>query len=85
MHFDYKAQKFSNHSYLTVGALGDSFYEYLLKTWILNGKKDTWLRDMYDQAIQGIRNNLVKTSNGTTYLDELAIPGMKVMIYIGWC
>lgn len=25
---------------VTLGALGDSFYEYLLKVWILTGKKE---------------------------------------------
>lgn len=33
-------------SQVTFGALGDSFYEYLLKVWIQGGKKEQWLRDM---------------------------------------
>ena len=37
-----------NHS----GALGDSFYEYLLKSWIQTGKKDAQARRMYDNAVQ---------------------------------
>jgi len=31
--------QFSN-SHITLGALGDSFYEYLLKYWIFTGKKE---------------------------------------------
>ena len=36
------------------GALGDSFYEYLLKSWIQTGKKDAQARRMYDNAIKRI-------------------------------
>ena len=39
---------------VTFGALGDSFYEYLLKTWLQGGKKEKWLRDMYDRAMDGV-------------------------------
>jgi len=31
--------------------LGDSFYEYLLKSWLLSSKEDTDARDMYYEAI----------------------------------
>jgi mannosyl-oligosaccharide alpha-1,2-mannosidase len=42
-----------------VGALGDSFYEYLLKSWIWSGRKDEALKGMYDQAMQAIEKNLL--------------------------
>ena len=32
---------------ITFGALGDSYYEYLLKTWIQGGRTETRLREMY--------------------------------------
>ncbi|OWF42049.1 mannosyl-oligosaccharide 1,2-alpha-mannosidase IA-like [Mizuhopecten yessoensis] len=55
----------------SVGALGDSFYEYLLKAWILSGKKDTQAREMYDAAVKAIDEKLVKTSpGGLRYLAE---------------
>ena len=31
---------------VTFGALGDSYYEYLLKCWIQGGMTEDWLRDM---------------------------------------
>lgn len=34
-----------------MGALGDSFYEYLLKSWIMSNYEDTQARKMYDDAI----------------------------------
>ena len=34
-----------------MGALGDSFYEYLLKSWLMTSKADTEARDMYYDAI----------------------------------
>ena len=34
-----------------MGALGDSFYEYLLKSWLMTSKTDTEGRDMYYDAV----------------------------------
>ena len=34
-----------------MGALGDSFYEYLLKAWLITNKKDEEARDMFYEAI----------------------------------
>ncbi len=50
---------------VTFGALGDSFYEYLLKVWIQGGKKESWLRDMYDRAMDGAIDKLLMTSSPT--------------------
>ena len=47
---------FSEH--VSVGALGDSFYEYLLKQWLYSGKTDTTAREMYDEAIKVCLNIL---------------------------
>ena len=38
--------------HVSLGALGDSFYEYLLKSWILSGKTDLTARKMYDEAMK---------------------------------
>jgi len=38
---------------VTLGALGDSFYEYLLKLWLQGNRKEIWLRDMYDTFVNG--------------------------------
>ena len=41
----------STAAHMSVGALGDSFYEYLLKSWLGTSKADTEARDMYYAAI----------------------------------
>lgn len=58
--------------HITFGALGDSFYEYLLKVWIQGGKKETWLREMYDKSINGIMDKLLKASSpsGLAYVSD---------------
>lgn len=43
--------KFSGH-HLTIGGLADSAYEYMLKQYILDGKKDEVLLQMYVDAMQ---------------------------------
>ncbi|KAI6202446.1 Alpha-1,2-Mannosidase [Aphelenchoides besseyi] len=45
--------------HVSVGALGDSFYEYLLKTWIMSGRKDEQAKRMYDEAMVAIEKNLL--------------------------
>ena len=50
-------------SRVTFGALGDSWYEYLLKCWIQGGKTEGWLRDMYDKSMDGMVNKLLKRSH----------------------
>ena len=37
--------------HVSLGALGDSFYEYLIKSWVMSGKTDNLARRMYDQAV----------------------------------
>mmetsp|Transcript_32701 Transcript_32701/g.114897 ORF Transcript_32701/g.114897 Transcript_32701/m.114897 type:complete len:647 (+) Transcript_32701:903-2843(+) len=48
---------------ITFGALGDSYYEYLLKVWIQGGKVEAKLRDMYDRAIDGMVRTLLNRSS----------------------
>ena len=40
--------------HVSIGALGDSFYEYLLKAWVQSGKEDHEARKMYDDAVKVI-------------------------------
>jgi len=55
----------------SMGALGDSFYEYLLKEWLRSGKTDNIAKDMFDEAATDIENELVKTSaSGLVYFAE---------------
>ena len=49
-------------STVTLGALGDSFYEYLLKTWLQGGRKEPRLRKLYDAAMDGVEKLLLKVN-----------------------
>lgn len=56
----------------SVGALGDSFYEYLLKEWLRSGKQDEKAKTMFDEAAKDIEENLIQTSpGGLTYIAEM--------------
>ncbi|KAL9646438.1 hypothetical protein ABK040_006435 [Willaertia magna] len=60
-------------SYITFGALGDSFYEYLLKQWLLNRgtKKAERYRELYLETVKGVFDKLLlKSSQGYTYIAE---------------
>lgn len=57
--------------HISLGALGDSFYEYLLKAWIQSGQNDTEARQMYDDAMTAIVNNLVRKSGGLVYVSDM--------------
>ncbi|XP_016110943.1 mannosyl-oligosaccharide 1,2-alpha-mannosidase IB [Sinocyclocheilus grahami] len=55
----------------SVGGLGDSFYEYLLKAWLMSDKTDTEARKTYDDAIEAIERHLIRKSNGgLTFIGE---------------
>ncbi|XP_044583654.1 mannosyl-oligosaccharide 1,2-alpha-mannosidase IA isoform X1 [Cotesia glomerata] len=58
--------------HISLGALGDSFYEYLLKAWIQSGKEDTEAREMYEEAINAIIDHMIfKSPGGLTYVSDL--------------
>ncbi|XP_034480007.1 mannosyl-oligosaccharide alpha-1,2-mannosidase IA isoform X3 [Drosophila innubila] len=58
--------------HMSLGALGDSYYEYLLKAWLQSGQTDEEARDMYDEAMLAIMDKMVRTSaNGLTYVSDL--------------
>jgi len=38
--------------HVSVGALGDSFYEYLLKAWLQSNKTDAEALEMYHAAVK---------------------------------
>jgi len=69
--------KLAVNGIVTFGANGDSFYEYLLKAWLQGGRKEEYLRYMYDKAVDGMHELLVHTStpSGLTYIAEMKIPG----------
>ncbi|CAG5127028.1 unnamed protein product, partial [Candidula unifasciata] len=58
-------------NHVSMGALGDSFYEYLLKQWLMSNKTDTEVRQMYDDAMKAVfERMLVKSKGGLTYFAE---------------
>ena len=60
---------------LSLGALGDSYYEYLLKMWILKGRgpADDMYRAMWERAMDEMIEKLIFTSTpqGLTYVAEM--------------
>jgi hypothetical protein len=52
---------FANNQ-VTFGALGDSFYEYMLKVWLQGGRKEPQYRRMFDGAMDGMMKEMLKRS-----------------------
>lgn len=48
--------------HVSIGALGDSFYEYLLKSWLISNKLDSKYKVIYDDAMDAIKTKLLKYS-----------------------
>merc|ERR1719383_533102 len=61
---------------------GDSFYEYLLKVWILGGKKDDNLWRMYDSAAQGLEKHMIRNGpSGHKFVGNVFLVKSKVNRY----
>ncbi|XP_069080021.1 mannosyl-oligosaccharide 1,2-alpha-mannosidase IC [Pleurodeles waltl] len=57
--------------HVSVGGLGDSFYEYLIKAWLMSERTDHEAKQMYYEALEAIEAHLVKRSaGGLTYIAE---------------
>lgn len=63
---------------ITLGARGDSYYEYLLKQWVLGGRVEAWLKDAYVDSMRGVRARLLRRTPpsarhpaGLAYIGEL--------------
>uniref|UniRef100_A0A8C6PBF6 alpha-1,2-Mannosidase n=1 Tax=Nothobranchius furzeri TaxID=105023 RepID=A0A8C6PBF6_NOTFU len=57
--------------HVSIGGLGDSFYEYLIKSYLMSDKKDEDAKKMYYTAMEAIEANLVqKSPGGLTYMAE---------------
>ncbi|KAF1328027.1 Family 47 glycoside hydrolase, partial [Globisporangium splendens] len=57
------------------GALGDSYYEYLLKQWLLSNKQDGELRNQYVIAVNGMKGKLLGTSYPSKFVFLTEING----------
>ncbi|XP_076593002.1 mannosyl-oligosaccharide 1,2-alpha-mannosidase IA isoform X1 [Chaetodon auriga] len=57
--------------HVSIGGLGDSFYEYLIKSFLMSDKSDEDAKKMYYSALEAIEANLVqKSPGGLTYMAE---------------
>uniref|UniRef100_A0A9J8CIS4 alpha-1,2-Mannosidase n=1 Tax=Cyprinus carpio carpio TaxID=630221 RepID=A0A9J8CIS4_CYPCA len=57
--------------HVSIGGLGDSFYEYLIKSFLMSDKMDQEAQKMYYSAMEAIEANLVqKSPGGLTYVAE---------------
>ncbi|GLU13988.1 hypothetical protein SLE2022_305860 [Rubroshorea leprosula] len=62
---------------IRLGSRGDSYYEYLIKVWLQQRTSQdgnfTYLYDMYQEAMKGVRHLLVQKSipNGLVFVGEL--------------
>ncbi|XP_076920775.1 mannosyl-oligosaccharide 1,2-alpha-mannosidase MNS1-like [Bidens hawaiensis] len=63
----------NSHSTITFGAMGDSFYEYLLKVWIQGNKTSEvkHYREMWETSMKGLLSLVRKTAPSSfTYISE---------------
>ncbi|XP_030014752.1 mannosyl-oligosaccharide 1,2-alpha-mannosidase IA isoform X2 [Sphaeramia orbicularis] len=57
--------------HVSIGGLGDSFYEYLIKSYLMSDKTDEDAKTTYYNALEAIEANLVqKSPGGLTYMAE---------------
>jgi len=64
---------FRAHSTITLGARGDSYYEYLLKQYLQTGKTREFLLRDYNDSVNGMMNKLMSYSepNKLLFMGEL--------------
>ncbi|KAK9460685.1 glycoside hydrolase [Lipomyces oligophaga] len=58
---------------IRLGSRGDSYYEYLLKQYLQTNNRETVYRQLYDEAMTGVKKRLIHKSypNGYTFVSEL--------------
>lgn len=72
----------STAAHMSVGALGDSFYEYLLKSWLGTSKADTEARDMYYAAIDV---SVLGFGLGSVWKEHTCALYIYIYIFGCWC
>jgi mannosyl-oligosaccharide alpha-1,2-mannosidase len=61
----------AQNNHITFGAIGDSYYEYLLKVWLQTAKTEPIWKDTWKQAMKEMQQRLVlRTNAGLTYVAE---------------
>ncbi|GMI02763.1 hypothetical protein TrVE_jg12329 [Triparma verrucosa] len=63
---------FTNNK-ITFGAMGDSFYEYMIKCWLQGDKTEPEFREMWDESMAGVHKMLAQKSSpsGLSYIADL--------------
>ncbi|KAK4687507.1 hypothetical protein P7C73_g2619, partial [Tremellales sp. Uapishka_1] len=58
---------------IRLGSRGDSYYEYLIKQYLQTDRQEPVYRDIYDEAMTGIKKHLIgqTTKSGLIYTQEL--------------
>ncbi|KAL1923069.1 uncharacterized protein VTP21DRAFT_9445 [Calcarisporiella thermophila] len=70
-------------NYITIGGGGDSFYEYLFKMYLYEGKSSQQYRSMYEKSMDTIENLLlVKTANRSDLVQLSSIRGNQLIYYM---
>jgi len=67
MYFD----QFDEYSDVGIGAMADSFYEYLVKTWILTGKTDDRYISLYREAMEGMKTHLLNHNGDRWFVSNI--------------
>lgn len=57
--------------HVSVGGLGDSFYEYLIKSWLMSAKTDMEAKDMYYEALEVRQGSLSSWVVGPSVIHHL--------------
>jgi len=58
-------------THISWGAMGDSFYEYLLKLWIMTGKTNDQYKRMYVDSVEGMFEHLwIEADGGLGFIAE---------------
>jgi mannosyl-oligosaccharide alpha-1,2-mannosidase len=75
VYMDIKYGTFYENVY-SIGSMADSFYEYLLKMWIISDKSAFAFRKMYSKSAKAIIQNLMRRSpSGLLYIGRLNANG----------
>ncbi len=69
---------------MSLGALGDSFYEYLLKLWVLTNKKVTRFQRLYTDAAEAVLDNLL-VKGAYTCISAMFVTSVCLFAYLPVC
>lgn len=71
---------FPTTDHVSIGGLGDSFYEYLIKSWLMSDKKDSEAKKMYDDALEVRSLVLLSGFEGTWFMRRVQTFRMSLWV-----